>query len=182
MSDANSLPDNLDSILRKYGKIWIWSILSAAVAALSVRALSGGSLLQFTAFTTFSGLRANGWSAWPSLLLLVPSFATLASVYYLLCFLQYHILPILFPESSPRPAAPAPQPAPVPQSFTLTGAPIAEYVEAPPPPAAPAANDAPDGAQLLFRAFAAVFIAMALELGLGILTIVYQAIAKLAHL
>jgi len=35
--DLSALPDTLDSVLRKYGKMWIWSILSVAVAALSAR-------------------------------------------------------------------------------------------------------------------------------------------------
>jgi hypothetical protein len=48
----NTLPENLDAVLRKYGKIWIWSILSAAVAALSVRLLSSAGIL------TFQGSRA----------------------------------------------------------------------------------------------------------------------------
>lgn len=46
MPDPDQFPDALDSILKKYGKIWIWSILSAAVAALSVRSVNALNMVQ----------------------------------------------------------------------------------------------------------------------------------------
>ena len=128
MSNTNSLADNLDSVLRKYGKIWIWSILSAAVAALSLRYFAVGNILQLPALSGFAtSPRATHWSIFWGLLAFVPSLGTLASVYYLFQFLRYHILPILFPERRASLGAPTPESAPVSQGFTLTGAPIVEY-------------------------------------------------------
>ena len=46
MPDPDRFPDALDSIVKKYGKIWIWSILSAAVAALSVRSFNALNMVQ----------------------------------------------------------------------------------------------------------------------------------------
>ena len=176
MADTNSAPQVLDVVLRKYGKIWIWSILSAAVAAFSVRSLSGGGIIQLSAITSFGGnLRANSSSAVLTLLVLIPSVCTLVSVYCLLEFLRYHILPILFPET---PAAPEPVPdlQPESQSFTLTGEPIVDYAATRPAPLE-ASSAPPDGAQLLYRAFAAIVVAMALELVEVLLFAIYRALA-----
>src|ERR1019366_7449284 len=98
----NTLPENLDAVLRKYGKIWIWSILSAAVAALSVRLVSSAGILTFQG--SASPIPGNRNSPWSPLLMLVtflPSLGTVASVWFLLQFLRHHILPILFPPPTP---------------------------------------------------------------------------------
>jgi hypothetical protein len=84
-----------------------------------------------------------------SLGVLLPSAATLVSVWYLLQFLRHHILPILF-------AAP---PSPEPGLYTDD--------ELGPPP---------DGARLLYRAFGAVVIAMASELATALIAIFYRAL------
>ena len=166
MSDTNSVPENLDAVLRKYGKIWIWSILSAAVAALSVRVLNNSSILTFQGITGamagMGGMR-NPWTPLVMLWAFVPSLGTLAAVYFLLQFLRYHILPILFPPS----AVPAVEAA---QDFTLTGAPAGTSDPS------PVAEAVPDGGQLLLNAFAAIVIGMLLE-ALGVIgSIVYRAL------
>jgi len=84
-----------------------------------------------------------------SLGVLLPSAATLVSVWYLLQFLRHHILPILF-------AAP---PSPEPGLYTDD--------ELGPPP---------DGARLLYRAFGAVVIAMASELATALIAIFYRSL------
>ena len=148
MPDANSLPDNLDLVLRKYGKIWIWSILSAAVAALSIRSLGLGGYLQLNPFNGYGA--HSGVTAWLVFLLLAniaPAIATLVSVWYLLLFLRHHILPILFPEP---PAEPSPDIAPDPT---------------------------PDGAQLLYRAFAAVVVSLGLEIAIALSSVIFRALA-----
>ena len=155
MPDPNSLPDNLDLVLRKYGKIWIWSILSAAVAALSFRALASGSVLQLSAFNTYGAhSQISAAFAFLTLATVAPAIATLVSVCYLLLFLRHHILPILFPAAPTSPTAPTPEP--VPESYTAA---------------------APDGAQLLYRAFAAVVVAMALEIAIGLSAAIFHALA-----
>jgi hypothetical protein len=162
----NTLPENLDAVLRKYGKIWIWSILAAAVAALSVRTLNNTSILAFQSVAgAFGGPRNNLWTPLVMFWAFVPSLGTLAAVYFLLQFLRYHLLPILFPP--PAAAALAPT-----ESFTLTGA-SAEAVSEP----AEEAQTVPNGANLLYGAFASIVLALALE-ALGVLgSIVYRAVA-----
>jgi len=162
----NALPENLDAVLRKYGKIWIWSILSAAVAALSVRTLSNTSILAFQSMAgAIGGPRNNPWTPLVMFWAFVPSLGTLAAVYFLLQFLRHHILPILFPPTTP--AAPVPA-----ETSTLTGA-SAEAVSAP----AVEAQPVPNGANLLYGAFASIVLALALE-ALGVLgSIVYRAVA-----
>ena len=163
MSDTNSVPENLDAVLRKYGKIWIWSILSTAVAALSVRAINNSSIMMYQGITgTMAGMRSP-WTPLVMLWAFVPSLGTLAAVYFLLQFLRYHILPILFPPS----AVPAVEAA---QDFTLTGAPAGTSDPS------PVAEAVPDGGQLLLNAFAAIVIGMLLE-ALGVIgSIVYRAL------
>jgi hypothetical protein len=146
--DADSLPDRLDSVLRKYGKIWIWSILSAAVAALSMRSLATAGVLQMNAFNVYGGhSQTNASFIFLWLVTIAPAIATLVSVCYLLLFLRHHILPILFP----------------------------------PPPAEPfldiAPDTIPDGARLLYRAFAAVVVAMGLEIAISLASIIFRALA-----
>lgn len=148
MPDADSLPDRLDSVLRKYGKIWIWSILSAAVAALSMRSLATAGVLQMNAFNVYGGhSQTNASFIFLWLVTIAPAIATLVSVCYLLLFLRHHILPILFP----------------------------------PPPAEPfldiAPDTIPDGARLLYRAFAAVVVAMGLEIAISLASIIFRALA-----
>jgi hypothetical protein len=166
MSDTNSVPENLDAVLRKYGKIWIWSILSTAVAALSVRAINNSSIMMYQGITgTMAGMRSP-WTPLVMLWAFVPSLGTLAAVYFLLQFLRYHILPTLFPPSTP----PAVEPAPESQDFTLTGAPAGTSEPA------PIVEAVPDGGQLLLNAFAAIAIGMFLE-ALGVVgSIVYRAL------
>jgi len=126
MPEPTPLADNLDAILRKYGKIWIWSILAAAVAALSTRSVTTLSMMQINQFTNFPGQPRLAYAfVFLSLATIVPTVATLASVWFLLLFLKRHILPILFP---------APEPC-----DDTSGA---------------------DGPQLLYRAFAAMVLAM----------------------
>jgi len=142
----NTLPDDLDAVLRKYGKIWIWSILSAAVAALSVRFFAGAGILTLPGIMGNFGGRNSPWSPLLMLLAFLPSLGTLASVWFLLEFLRYHILPILFPRA-PTPTAPAPP-----------------------------ADEESDGAKLLFGAFASILAAMVLEAIEALGSIVYRAI------
>jgi hypothetical protein len=161
----NTLPENLDAVLRKYGKIWIWSILSAAVAALSVRTLGTTSILAFQGLAgAMGGPRINLWTPLLMFWAFVPSLGTLAAVYFLLQFLRYHLLPILFPP--PPVAAPAQT-----ESFTLTGA-SAETASA-----AAAEEAVPNGANLLYAAFASIVVALALEAVGALASIVYRAIA-----
>jgi hypothetical protein len=148
-----TLADNLDAVLRKYGKIWIWSILCTATAALSVRSLSA-SLVSVMLNSGFGNRRVLA-SQPPSVFLLVllaaisPA-ATIASVYYLLKFLKGHLLPILFPQAQPGEAA---------VTYTVTGSRVEESPEQP----APAATGL-SGADLLYRSFAAVLIGIVVEL------------------
>jgi hypothetical protein len=169
MPDTNSTPDNLDAVLRKYGKIWIWSILSAAVAAFSLKYFATNGMLTLPNLTGILGTpRSSPWSPLAMLLAFLPSLGALASVYFLLQFLRHHIVPILFP-----PAAPAREPQPETQGFTLAGEPIVEYTAAP----VARVTLVPDGGQLLYRAFAAVVIAMAVEAAEVLLSNGYRAVA-----
>jgi hypothetical protein len=126
----------------KYGKIWIWSILAAAVAALSTRSVASLVIMQLN---NFSGYGAHSRLAasffFRSLAVIVPSAAVVVSVWYLLLFLRHYILPILFPA---------------------------------PPSTEPPVN-VPDGATLLYRAFAAVVIAIAADLAIAISSAIYGA-------
>jgi hypothetical protein len=153
MPDTLTLSGPLDSVLRKYGKIWIWSILSAAAGGLSLRSLSAVGYLQVSSFSNFNMNGAHSQAAasmvFSALALAGPPLATLVSVWYLLQFLRHHILPILFP-----PPPPSEQPAEV-------------YVE----PDAP-----PDGARLLYGAFAAMVVAMALEVAITLASLIYRAL------
>jgi hypothetical protein len=147
--DANPVPDTLDAVLRKYGKIWIWSILSAALAALSTRTLSG---VTFAASSLGNfGLRSqlNPSLLFLSLTTIVPSTCTLVAVWYLLLFLRHHIVPILFPPSSHEEAA-----------------------------GADAQSDSrSDGGRLLWHAFAAVVLGLAADVAIALLSFVYRAVA-----
>lgn len=151
MLDPNPLPNTLDAILRKYGKIWIWSILAAAVAALSARSLADLSIIQFN---VFNGSGAHSQVAasffFLSLMVVIPSLAILASVWCLLLFLRHHIVPILFPASPPSESSNDPDVVPV---------------------------GVPDGPMLLYRAFAAVVIAIAADLVIALSSILYRATA-----
>jgi hypothetical protein len=158
MPDTNSVSEDLDAVLRKYGKIWIWSILSAAVAAFSVRSIS--SLLQVSSLLNYGGNPRIQFPAVPMIVFaLIQMGATLLSVYCLLQFLRYHLLPILFP---PAPGAPT-------GTYTLAGSPAAgpPSAEASTVEAAPA-EAIPDGAVLLHRAFVGVVIGVAADVAAGL--------------
>jgi hypothetical protein len=144
--DANPVPDTLDSVLRKYGKIWIWSILSAAVAALSTRGFSGVSFALSSLAN--SGVRSELTSSllFLSLVAIVPSACTLVAVWYLLLFLRHHIVPVLFPPSSHEEA-------------TEADAPSVSWS---------------DGGRLLWHAFAAVVLALAADLAVALLSFIYR--------
>jgi hypothetical protein len=133
----STLAENLEAVLRRCGKIWIWSILS-----------------QFPAFQSMAGAiggpRNNLWTPLAVFWAFVPSPGTLAAVYFLLQLLRHNILPILFPPPAQTEA----------------------FVE----PTAPA-QTVPNGANLLYGAFASIVAALALE-AVGVLdSIVYRAIA-----
>ena len=157
MADAaipSPVAGNLDFVLRKYGKIWIWSILCTATAALSGRALPSSFSAMVNMGLANRGLQLNAPFAYYFGLViaaLAPT-ATLVAVYYLLQFLRWHLLPILFP---PPPEQAAPQSAAA--SFTFTGTAVVDMAEAPLAPAKP------EGAYLLYRAFLAVLAGMAAE-------------------
>jgi hypothetical protein len=168
VSPADSVPENLDSVLRKYGKIWIWSILSAAIAALSMRSFAGVTAVQFAGLPVPRGGSAASTSV-PLLAFayLASPLATVAALYYLLQFLRHHLLPILFP----KPAARS-------ESFTLTGAPAAGGAAGPESSVAVVSDSVPDGAQLLFRAFVAIVIGVAAEPAVLLAALLYRAIAS----
>ena len=96
----NTLPEDLDAVLRKYGKIWMWSILSAAVAALSVRFFMGAGILTLPGVLGQLQAQNSPWSPLLMLLAFLPSAGTLAAVWFLLQFLRYHIVPVLFPPAA----------------------------------------------------------------------------------
>jgi hypothetical protein len=147
--DANPVPDMLDFVLRKYGKIWIWSILSAAVAALSTRSFSG---VTFAA-SSLANIGAHSQLAssllFLSLTAIVPSTCTLVALWYLLLFLRHHIVPILFPPSSDEEA----------------------------PEAAALSVSQSDGGRLLWLAFAAVVFALGADVAIALLSLIYRAVA-----
>ena len=156
----NTLPENLDAVLGKYGKIWIWSILSAV----SVRLLSTAGILTFQGFASpISGNRNSPWSPLLMLVTFLPSLGRVASVWFLLQFLRHHILPILFPPPTPATART--------EAFTLIGAPAG--AESAPPPSSPSV---PDGGNLLYAAFASIVVALALEAFEALFSIVYRAV------
>ncbi len=145
MPDANSVPDTLDAVLRKYGKIWIWSILSAAVAALATRSISGATLTATA--VSFNTRPPFGFALLLlSLAAIVSSVCTLAAVYNLLLFLRHHIVPILFP--------------------------LASHEEATEAAALPASSS--NGGRLLWHAFAAVVLAVAAEVAIGVFSFIYR--------
>jgi hypothetical protein len=147
--DSDFLPETLDSVLRKYGKIWIWSILVAAAGGLTVRSLGNVGLIQWNAFPHGSSGTAAMYS-FVALAVVVPQLASVISVWYLLLFLRHHILPTLFPSAPTR----------EPGIYTD------EELAVP-----------PDGAQLLYRAFCAVVIAVAAECSIAFLSFVYRVVA-----
>jgi hypothetical protein len=174
--DTSALPETLDSVLRKYGKIWIWSILCTAAAAFTVRGLSAGLGLQLSMMNNASShLPAS--TLFPALTMLVGPAAALVAVWYLLQFLHHHILPILFPPPStfvvPRPAPEALSNPP--QHFTMTGAPVIDHAAAPEPPAEIVLPAPPDGARLLYMAFVWVVLAVAIEPVIGFVSLLYRA-------
>ena len=139
MSDADiSLSPTLDSVLRKYGKIWIWSILLAAISAFSIRSFASLGAAPYSTFPNRPSLDLG--QILNLIVVLIPAIAVVFSMYYMLLFFRYHVLPVLF----------APEPA-------------AQPTEESPAETEPAFVP-PDGAILLYRAFAAMVIAIALEI------------------
>lgn len=115
--------------------------LSAAVAALSTRGLSG---VTFAASSLANfGVRSQLASSllFPSLTAIVPSTCTLVAVWNLLLFLRHHIVPVLFPPSSH-------------EETTEAGA---LYVSQ------------SDGGRLLWHAFAAVVLALSADIAIALL-------------
>ncbi len=149
MPDDPSLPETLDSVLKKYGKIWIWSILATAVAALSARSY-GTASLQFANYNNPGRTQLGASYFFLALMAVAPWVATLVSVWYLFLFLRHHVLPILFPATPPT----------EPGVYADTGI-----------------GEPPDGARLLARAFAAVLASMALEIAMVLLAFIYRALA-----
>jgi hypothetical protein len=93
-SSASQPVETFDSTLRKYARIWVWSILSSAAVA------------QVTMGTMGAFVRVNGRGSsagvvnlFFALLSFMSPAAALVSVYYLLRFLRGHVLPVLFPLS-----------------------------------------------------------------------------------
>ncbi len=146
MPDDPSPSDTLDSVLKKYGKIWIWSILAAAVAALSARFV-GVASLQYSSLISPGRPQIAVSFFFFTIAFIVPAAATLVSVWYLLLFLKHHVVPILFP--------PTPPTEPGVYADTAIGPP-------------------PDGARLLVRAFAAVVVVIASEVATGIIALIYR--------
>jgi hypothetical protein len=93
--EMDPVGENLDGVLRKYGKIWIWSILSVAAAGFSGRAFLSGTF----AVTQFT-LRVNTVSSVLAVVALAHAVATVVAVWYLLVFLRHHIVPVMFPDST----------------------------------------------------------------------------------
>jgi membrane protein required for beta-lactamase induction len=92
--------EGLDEVLRKYGKVWIWSILCATVAALSYR-FGSAFAVQTWHYKTPSLLT----TAIVMRILLAGPIAMLVSLYCLLRFLRRQLLPIFFSlEETPDPA------------------------------------------------------------------------------
>jgi hypothetical protein len=168
-----------------YQPIWIWSLLMAvAVVAFfaSGNAASAGLMvtvgqtsMPLSPFLVRPGQTAGGLSS-PNLDVfrfltyvaaasaIAVRAALLVAILYLLRFLRYHLLPPLFAQR-PR-SAPAQPPAPRPPeaSFTLTGSAIVESAEEQDSPhtLAELPGNA-DGAGLLWRALAAIAIALSVE-------------------
>jgi len=92
---ASANVESLDSVVRKYATIWVWSILCATVAALFVS--SGGSALmlagpwRFGTGNVFDAQQIVVFIA--SILVLI---AELVAVGYLYRFLSLCLLPLLF--------------------------------------------------------------------------------------
>jgi hypothetical protein len=146
------LADNLDLVLRKYGQIWIWSILCTATVAVSLRAFPPSFSVTANMNLGLINRQVPLANYLAMLLALLSPAATLVAVYYLLQFLKWHLLPILFPSV---PEVPGPPPT---ESFTFTGTPVVGAMEASPAPTAP------DGPYLLYRSFAALLAGLAAEL------------------
>jgi hypothetical protein len=147
--------------VRKYGKIWIWSILSTAVAALSMRFFNNAGLLTVQGLAgSIGSIRNSPWAALLMLRTFIQSLGTLAAVYYLLQFLRYHILPILFPPPQ------APVPAQTAGSFPLTGDSAGP---------ARAVGAVPNGANLLSGALGSIVGAMTREAVEMLSSIIYRA-------
>ena len=153
--------DNLELVLRKYGKIWIWSILCTAAAGLSIRSIYSGVALLPGIMGSIGGPMRTipAIVSIYSLLGLFSPAITVVAVYYLLQFLKWHLLPMLFPGLAP--AEPSGEPV---TSFTLAGTPISL-----PGRESAMLPESKDGAYLLQRAFGAVLVALAIDVAVPFL-------------
>jgi hypothetical protein len=101
-------PD-LDQVLRKYGKVWIWSILITASAAMFYREAANLSIVRgFPAqnMLGFPGAQVvRDYAEWVLVIGGLGSVAAaFAALFYLFQFLTGHLLPMFFsPDSTPDP-------------------------------------------------------------------------------
>jgi hypothetical protein len=92
--------ESLDSVVRKYATIWIWSILCATVAGLFVG--SGSGLLMLSGAWRFgTGNLVDAQQAIAFISSLLVLLAELAAMWYLYQFLSRCLLPILFSGMDP---------------------------------------------------------------------------------
>ncbi|MGB7760888.1 MAG: hypothetical protein WBL61_13725 [Bryobacteraceae bacterium] len=104
---ATGTGESLDSVVRKYAAIWIWSILCAAVAGLFVG--SGNGLLMLSGWRFGTGNLMDAQQAIAFVASLLVSVGELVAMWYLYQFFSRCLLPLLFsgmdpadPEIGPR--------------------------------------------------------------------------------
>ncbi|WP_321474982.1 hypothetical protein [uncultured Paludibaculum sp.] len=98
---GDPIHSSLDYALKKYGKIWIWSILMTLSAAESLRVLSAVSMVAVN-----PGRSALEFGMWVmAMAALVQSIAGFVALYWLYQFMRAEIVPMLFPGTAVDPMA-----------------------------------------------------------------------------
>ncbi|MGJ5816127.1 hypothetical protein [Paludibaculum fermentans] len=94
-SESRNLAVTLDQVLKKYGKIWIWSILMTFGATEFMRTMSGMNLLTFnTRSGQFHGQAGDAVIRFISGG--IESVACFLSIFWLFQFMVSEILPMFF--------------------------------------------------------------------------------------
>jgi len=90
------MSDSLDQILKKYGKIWVWSILLTLSAAELMRTMGSLNMAVFN-LKSLPGLRIDlGALVIPTIAGMVECIAVFLSLFWLFKFMLSEVLPIFF--------------------------------------------------------------------------------------
>ena len=105
MDNGQSVPslNDVDSVLRKYAKVWIWSVLITISAGLLYRVSANYGM--WISNTQNSGSRPDIYLRISAVATAIGAIAVFLALYWLLKFLSDELLPIFFAYDPPSRAA-----------------------------------------------------------------------------